>query len=88
MQKEKVRNYGKSKKSAPLPDLTAIQHESFKWFLQKDTPPETRKKQGLQQIFQETFPIEDINKKLIIEFVSYSLGESRHSEDECRDRGM
>ena len=78
----------KGKKSAPLPDLTAIQHESFKWFLQKDTPPETRKKQGLQQIFQETFPIEDINKKLIIEFVSYSLGESRHSEDECRDRGM
>ncbi len=41
------------------PDLLEVQLKSFKDFFQLETTPENRKDEGLYQVFQEIFPIED-----------------------------
>ena len=49
-------NFGKLKDVLEIPDLIGIQVDSYKTFLQLDTPPEQRVNQGLQEVFNEIFP--------------------------------
>jgi len=71
-----------------VPNLIEIQKKSYEEFLQKDTPPEARKDEGLQSVFSSVFPITDFGENCSLEFVSYSLGEAKYSVNECRQRGM
>ena len=71
-----------------LPDLIEIQKESYDKFLQKDVPPEKRENVGLQEVFNEIFPIFDFSETSSIEFDSYSLGKPKYDVSECQDRGM
>jgi len=82
------RSYGKLKKVLDLPDLLAVQRESYNDFLQADVPPEKRKKQGLQAVFENIFPISDVHGLCSLEFVEYSLGKPEYSEEECKERDM
>ncbi len=82
------RSYGKLRKVLELPDLLAIQRESYDDFLQADAPPEERKKQGLQAVFDGIFPIADVHGLYSLEFVEYSLGKPEYSERECKERDM
>jgi len=88
MRKQERISFGKIKEIIDIPPLIAIQKESFEWFLQKDVPPDKRKPQGLQKVFLETFPITDFNNKVVLEFVEYSLGSPKYTEEECRDRDV
>jgi len=45
-----------------VPNLIEIQKKSYEEFLQKDTPPEARKDEGLQAVFTSVFPITDFEK--------------------------
>ena len=69
------RNFGKLKDVLEIPDLIGLQVESYDNFLQRNVPPEQRKKQGLQEVFEEIFPIESFDKKMRLEFVSYEIGD-------------
>lgn len=42
----------------PVPNLLTIQLESYRTFLQKDTPPEERLEVGLHAAFKSVFPID------------------------------
>lgn len=79
-------SFGKISDAMEMPDLVFIQHESYKNFLQIDVPPSQRKNQGLQQVLLETFPIEDFNEKIVLEFVEYYFGKLKYTEQECRER--
>ncbi|HNV70162.1 MAG TPA: hypothetical protein PKO06_10725, partial [Candidatus Ozemobacteraceae bacterium] len=57
-----------------IPNLIEIQTQSFEWFLQPGKPLSERKKQGLQEVFHEIFPIQDYVGNLCLEFIDYSLG--------------
>jgi len=81
-------NYGRLSDATEMPNLLDIQLESYDSFLQANVPPEKRTAQGLQQIFNDIFPITDINENFALEFVNYSLGTARYSIDECRERNM
>ena len=81
-------NLAKIKSAGPVPDLIDIQFRSYNWFLQKDVPEDKRISQGLQAVFEDTFPIESPNEDMVLEFVSYSFGESRWSASECKDRSV
>lgn len=81
-------SFGKVKEVIDIPPLVAMQKDSFEWFLQKDLPGDKRKPQGLQKVFLETFPIVDFNDKVVLEFVEYTLGDLKYSEEECRDRDV
>jgi DNA-directed RNA polymerase subunit beta len=55
------------------PDLIEIQTRSYSDFLQIDVNPMRRKKQGLQAIFKEVFPIESYDGRYVLDFVKYAL---------------
>ena len=56
-----------------IPDLIEIQTKSFADFLQKDTPPEERLNQGLQEAFKDIFPAQkEPDGKASLEFVDMS----------------
>ena len=53
-----IRNFGKIGEAQPIPNLTQIQTESYKRFLQFDIDPGKRKNQGLESLLREVFPIQ------------------------------
>ncbi len=80
-------NFSKVRTVLDIPYLIKLQRESYEEFLQKDVPPDQRKDTGLQGVFKKVFPIVDPNGRAQLDFISYSIGEPKYSEDECRDRG-
>ena len=48
---------GRIPDTVELPDLIEIQKKSYADFLQWDVPPEQREVKGLQEVFQDVFPI-------------------------------
>ena len=70
------------------PDLLEVQLKSFKDFFQLDTTPENRKNEGLYQVFQEIFPIEDTRNNYKLEFIDYFIDPPQYSIDECLERGL
>jgi DNA-directed RNA polymerase subunit beta len=82
------KNFGKIRKIVDIPDLIAVQRESYKRFLQMDVPPEKRRHVGLQAVFKSVFPIKDFTGSASLEFVSYRFAEVKHSVEECIHRGM
>ncbi|MEA4862450.1 MAG: DNA-directed RNA polymerase subunit beta [Victivallaceae bacterium] len=76
-------NYGKLHDVLELPDLIGLQLDSYRDFLQQDVPPEQRKMQGLQAVFNEIFPIESFDKNVSIEFVKYEVGEPKSEIVDC-----
>ncbi len=84
----KRKSFAKIKEVYNLPHLLHIQIESYQDFLQKDLLSGQRKSQGLQESFLEVFPIETPDKKLRIEFVSYTLGKPKYNVWECKRRSI
>jgi DNA-directed RNA polymerase subunit beta len=58
----------------PMPDLLAIQRQSYAEFLQMDLLPEERKDTGLQAAFKDVFPISDFKETTQLDFINYSIG--------------
>ncbi len=82
------RNFGRIKKIIEIPNLIDIQKRSYDEFLQVAIAPGERRDSGLQGVFRSVFPIKDFNETASLEFVSYTLGESKYSVDDCHERGM
>ncbi len=70
-----------------LPNLIEIQIKSYNQFLQLDKFPEERENIGLQEVFNEIFPIKSYNEATVLEYLSYNLGVSKYSPEECIRRG-
>ena len=77
-----------SSKILEYPDLLEVQLKSFKDFLQLETNPESRKNEGLYQVFQEIFPIEDMRNSYKLEFIDYFVDPPQYSIEECLERGL
>ena len=71
-----------------LPNLVEVQTKSFRDFLQIDSLPLSRKKQGLQEVFLRFFPVESSDGKLRLEFISYSIGMPKYSIKKCCSQGF
>ena len=65
-------------------NLTRIQTDGYERFLQANVLPERRKKEGLEGLLQEVFPIVSYDEKTRLEYVHYELGEPRYKPEECR----
>jgi DNA-directed RNA polymerase subunit beta len=69
-------SFAKLPEIQPLPDLLAVQRESFDWFLE----------QGLKQIFEEVSPIEDFTGNLALELSEHRFGDPTMTIEEAKDR--
>lgn len=81
-------NFASIKNQFPYPDFLEVQLKSFQDFLQLDTPPEKRKKEGLYKVFAENFPIADTRNNFVLEFLDYYIDPPRYCIDECIARGL
>ncbi len=61
-----------------VPNLIAIQTESFEWF----------KKEGLAQAFADVCPIENSTKDMCVEFGDHWFGEPKYTVDECKEKDV
>ncbi|HVF12074.1 MAG TPA: DNA-directed RNA polymerase subunit beta, partial [Actinomycetota bacterium] len=61
-----------------LPDLIAIQRDSFNWFLNE----------GLRETFRDISPIEDFTGNLQLEFAEHRFEDFKHSVEECKEKDM
>ena len=71
-------SFGKLREVLALPDLIAVQRESFEWFLAE----------GVAEVLRDISPIEDFTGQLKLELADHVFDPPKHSEDECRERDM
>lgn len=71
-----------------LPNLIETQLKSYREFLQIDVLAHERQNIGLQEVFNEIFPIKSYDDKVILEFLSYNLGVPKYTPEECIRRGI
>lgn len=69
-------SFGKIPEVLPLPNLLAVQHESFQWFLDD----------GLREIFDEISPIEDFTGSLALELTDHRFGDPQMTLEEAQER--
>lgn len=86
METTQRKNFGKLKEVIDPPNLIQNQVDSFHDFLQRDVPSTHRKQAGLEAVFREVFPILSYDEESRLEYVSYSVGESKLSEMDCIDQ--
>ena len=83
-----VVSFGKLETGMPMPHLLDIQTRAFQSLLQPDGKGAERADVGLERVFKDLFPIQDVNENYSLEFVKYALGEPKYSVEECIERDM
>jgi DNA-directed RNA polymerase subunit beta len=78
-----IRDFSKVGSVVLVPDLTSIQKDSYKEFLQLDVPAGKRKGVGLEKILRGIFPIENEAKGIRLEYVGCQLGRPRFLPEQC-----
>ncbi|HUF52135.1 MAG TPA: DNA-directed RNA polymerase subunit beta [Longimicrobiales bacterium] len=81
-------SFSKLPSSMAMPNMLDVQVRAFRSLLQTDAVAQEREDVGLERVFNEVFPITDVNNKFSLEFVNYSLGEPKYSVEECIERDM
>lgn len=72
-------SFSKIDEVAQLPNLIEIQLESYDWFL----------REGLREVFEEVFPIEDYTGNIKLEFLDYFIEEtSKYDVEESKERDV
>src|SRR5216683_285256 len=83
-----VLSFAKLDQGMPMPHLLDIQTRAFASLLQPDGKGAERTDVGLERVFKNVFPIQDVNGNYSLEFVKYGLGEPKYSVEECIERDM
>ena len=82
-----VVSFAKLDSPMETPHFLDVQIQAFERLLQPDIEGD-RRDVGLERIFNEIFPIDDVNGNYSLEFQSYTLGEPKNSLDESMERDM
>ncbi len=79
-----------SKEILEIPNLIEIQLNSFERFLQKKIIDSNKPlaNEGLQAVFESTFPIESPNGDMVLQFEKYVFDEPKYNELECKEKGL
>ena len=81
-------NLGKIEEVTEVPYLIDIQRKSFERFLQLDTPLSERLNIGMEAAFRSIFPIVDYNETTSIEYLGFTISESKYNMRECINKGL
>jgi len=81
-------SFGKLVAGMDHPNLLDVQLRAFETLLQTDAAAREREDVGLERVFNEIFPISDVNGNFSLEYVRYALGEPKYDMEECMERDM
>ena len=83
-----VVSFGKLHATMPMPDLLDVQVRSFNKLVDASASDGEMWHFGLDRVFQDIFPVEDVNGNLTLEYVSSQLGKPKYEVEECIERDM
>ncbi len=87
-EKKNIRkSFGKLKESLSIPNLIEVQKNSYKELTEFNAEAAELTK-GFDRVFKSIFPIEDLNDKATLEYVSYRLEKPKFDVEECIARGL
>ena len=87
-EKKNIRkSFGKLKESLSIPNLIEVQKNSYKE-LTDFNAENLELTKGFDRVFKSIFPIEDLNDKATLEYVSYRLEKPKFDVEECIARGL
>ena len=87
-EKKNIRkSFGKLKESLSIPNLIEVQKNSYKE-LTEYSANHSELTKGFDRVFKSIFPIEDLNDKATLEYVSYRLEKPKFDVEECIARGL
>ena len=88
-EKKNIRkSFGKLKESLSIPNLIEVQKNSYKELTEFKQDVEQHLVKGFDRVFKSIFPIEDLNDKATLEYVSYKLEKPKFDVEECITRGL
>ena len=88
-EKKNVRkNFGKLKEGLSIPNLIEVQKNSYKELTDLKQDVDNNLVKGFDRVFKSIFPIEDLNDKATLEYVSYRLEKPKFDVEECIQRGL
>ena len=88
-EKKNIRkSFGKLKESLSIPNLIEVQKNSYKELTEFKKDVEQHLVKGFDRVFKSIFPIEDLNDKATLEYVSYKLEKPKFDVEECISRGL
>ncbi len=88
-EKKNIRkNFGKLKESLSIPNLIEVQKNSYKELTEYNKDHNINLTKGFNRVFKSIFPIEDLNEKATLEYVSYRLDKPKFDTEECIQRGL
>src|SRR5690606_15310565 len=76
--KRERRSFARIQEVLEMPNLIELQRQSYQWFLNE----------GLREMFADISPITDFTGNLVLEFIDHSLGEPKHSVQDCKERDL
>jgi DNA-directed RNA polymerase subunit beta len=91
-------SFAKIREPLEVPDLLALQTESFDWLLgnerwqervataQAEGRRDMHERSGLEEIFEEISPIEDFSGSMSLSFRDHRFEEPKYSIDDCKER--
>ena len=92
-------SFAKITDTLTVPDLLALQTETFDWLVGNDEwkqrldeaqaagRTDVPARSGLEEIFEEISPIEDLGETMQLSFSEPELEEPKYSIEECKERG-
>ena len=92
-------SFAKITDTLTVPDLLALQTESFDWLVGNDEwkarlaeaqaqgRQDIALRSGLEEIFEEISPIEDLGETMQLSFANPELEPEKYSIEECKERG-
>ena len=87
-EKKNIRkSFGKLKESLSIPNLIEVQKNSYNELTHFNSEAGDLTK-GFDRVFKSIFPIEDLNDKATLEYVSYRLEKPKFDVEECIARGL
>jgi DNA-directed RNA polymerase subunit beta len=82
------KNFGKLKESLSIPNLIEVQKNSYKELTEYKNDIDKNLIKGFDRVFKSIFPIEDLNDKATLEYVSYRLEKPKFDVEECISRDL
>ncbi len=90
-------SFAKIREPLEVPNLLALQTESFDWLLGNDiwkarvaaavqAGDEVPSTSGLEEIFEEISPIEDFSQTMSLSFRDHRFEPPKYTEEQCRDK--
>jgi len=88
-EKKNIRkNFGKLKESLSIPNLIEVQKNSYKELTEYNPNAAQQFIKGFDRVFKNIFPIEDLNDRATLEYLSYRLEKPKFDTEECIQRGL